>query len=363
MMWGYNNDGQLGDNTIASKSSPIQTIAYGANWKQASAELYHIAAVKTDGTLWCWGRNLYGQLGDNTTVKKSSPIQTTAFGTNWKQVACGYQFTAAIKADGTLWTWGANSGQIGDNTVTPRSSPVQTVAFGTNWKQVACGSYHMAAIKTDGTLWSWGFGTSGQLGDNAAVSRSSPVQTVTFGTNWKQVACGDLHTAATKQDGTLWVWGYNKDNSNTFIAGQLGDNSGVTARSSPVQTVAFGTNWKQVTCNQANVSAVKTDGTLWSWGFGTSGQLGDNAAVSRSSPVQTVAFGTNWKQATCGWNNTFGIKIDGTLWSWGTNTNGGLGDNTITNRSSPVQTILYGNTWKSIISGNEFTAAIKDGDF
>jgi alpha-tubulin suppressor-like RCC1 family protein len=161
----------------------------------------HTAAIKTDGTLWTWGRNFYGQLGDNTTADKSSPIQTIASGTNWKLVAGGYSHTAAIKTDGTLWLWGRNSyGGLGDSTITPKSSPVQTVSGGTNWKLVGGGRYHTTSIKTDGTLWTWGHNQYGNLGDNTVTHRSSPIQTVSGGTNWIQVAGGGYHTVCIRDD-------------------------------------------------------------------------------------------------------------------------------------------------------------------
>jgi alpha-tubulin suppressor-like RCC1 family protein len=347
--WGRDSYGQLGDNTTVNKSSPVQTIAGGTNWKQIACGYYHITSIKTDGTLWTWGRNNNGQLGDNSITNKSSPVQTIAGGTNWKQVAAGQYHTAAIKTDGTLWTWGYNgNGQLGDNTITHKSSPVQTIAGGTNWKQVACG-YHTAAIKTDGTLWTWGNNSYGQLGDNSFTYKSSPVQTIAGGTNWKQVAAGQYHTAAIKTDGTLWTWGYNGN-------GQLGDNT-ITHKSSPVQTIAGGTNWKQVACGY-HTAAIKTDGTLWTWGNNSYGQLGDNSITNKSSPVQTICGGTNWKQVACGSSHTVAIKTDGTLWTWGRNNNGQLGDNSITNKSSPVQTIAGGTNWKQVsASGYYYTAA------
>jgi rubredoxin len=274
------------------------------------------------GNLWSWGSNAGGQLGDNTLVSKSSPVQTIAWGSNWKQVSCGYSSsgaTAAIKTDGTLWTWGYNVyGELGDNTLVRKSSPIQTVAFGTNWKQVSSFRESMAAIKTDGTLWLWGDNSYGQLGDNTIVRKSSPVQTIAFGTNWSQVDVGWLNTAAIKTDGTLWIWG---DNSN----GQLGDNT-IVRKSSPVQTIAGGTNWKQVSCskNRLFTAAIKTDGTLWTWGQNSYGQLGDNTITRRSSPVQTIAGGTNWKQISVGSTHTAAIKNDGTLWMWGRNDQGQL---------------------------------------
>jgi alpha-tubulin suppressor-like RCC1 family protein len=355
-LWGFNFRGELGDNTTIKKSSPVQTIAWGSNWKQVACGSYYAAGIKTDGTLWTWGiGTTYGNLGNNTATNMSSPVQTIAFGTNWKSVDCGQTITAAIKTDGTLWAWGDNAyGSLGDNTTISKSSPVQTITFGTNWMKVVCGSYHCAAIKTDGTLWAWGRNTYGQLGDNSVTHRSSPVQTIAGGTNWKNVDCGYRYIAAIKTDGTLWIWG-----DNTY--GQLGDNT-ITRRSSPVQTIAGGTNWKQVSCGQYHTASVKTDGTLWTWGRGDSGQLGDNTAIARSSPVQTIAYGTNWKSVSAGNNSvTAAIKTDGTLWLVGGNSNGDLGDNTIVSKSSPVQTIMYGTNWKEVSAGQD-TAAIQYQD-
>ncbi len=360
--WGNNTFGPLGDNTGVNKSSPVQTIAQGLNWKQISNfGNYHAAAIKTDGTLWCWGLGTSGQLGDNTITSKSSPVQTVTFGTNWVQVACGSGQTAAIKTDGTLWAWGDNAtyGALGDNTTTQRNSPVQTVAFGTNWKQVFCGNFQMAAVKTDGTLWAWGYNYYGQLGDNSTANKSSPVQTIAFGNNWKNISTFNcpsaLHVACIKTDGTLWMWGANTN-------GQLGDNT-VTKRSSPVQTIAGGTNWKQVSVGIDHTAAIKTDGTLWTWGSNTNGCLGDNTTTQRNSPVQTITFGKNWKQVCTGSTFTAAVKTDGTLWTWGLGTSGQLGDNTITSKSSPVQTIMYGTNWKQVASdGTGRAAAIQYQD-
>jgi alpha-tubulin suppressor-like RCC1 family protein len=328
----------------------VQTIAGGTNWQHVVTGAYHIAAIKTDGTLWTWGNNSNGQLGDNTSIAKSSPVQTIAGGTNWKQLA-GAHHIAAIKTDGTLWLWGGNSsGQLGDNTATPKSSPVQTISGGTNWKQVACGTSHTAAIKTDGTLWTWGWNPFGQLGDNTTTDKSSPVQTIAGGTNWQHVVTGAYHIAAIKTDGTLWTWGYNN-------YGQLGNNT-ATPKSSPVQTISGGTNWKQVAGGVYQTAAIKTDGTLWSWGRNDYGQLGDNTNANKSSPVQTIAAGTNWKLVAGGWYHTAAIKTDGTLWTWGNNPSGGLGDNTTTSKSSPVQTISGGTNWKQLAGGAQHTAAI-----
>ena len=170
---------------------------------------------------------------------------------------------AAIKTDGTLWVWGEGVyGKLGNAAITDRLTPVTTFAGGTNWKQVsATGSYHTAAIKTDGTLWSWGQATFGLLGINLGfpfydVSTSTPVTTFAGGTNWKQVSCGGVHTTAIKTDGTLWVWGYGPYGS--LGIGAVSGPYGIPVILTPVTTFAGGTNWKQVSAGFFSTAAVKS---------------------------------------------------------------------------------------------------------
>jgi alpha-tubulin suppressor-like RCC1 family protein len=287
--------------------------------------------------LWTWGNGSYGRLGDNTTTNKSTPVTTFVGGTNWKQVSAGYRNTAAIKTDGTLWTWGTGTFvQLGDNTTTNKSTPVTTFAGGTNWKQVKLGRRHCAAIKTDGTLWTWGLGDSGRLGDNTITNKSTPVTTFAGGTNWKQVSAGYSYTAAIKTDGTLWTWGRGNE-------GQLGDNT-VTTKSTPVTTFAGGTDWKQVSAGNYHCAAIKTDGTLWTWGRGNDGILGDNTITNKSTPVTTFAGGTNWKQVSSGSDHCAAIKTDGTLWTWGNGGNGRLGalqNSTVSGTINNTSNIFY----------------------
>lgn len=361
--YGDNQSGQLGDNTVVRKSSPIQTVTGGVNWQQMACSGFltvgATAGVKTDGTLWNWGLNTNGNLGDNTTVSKSSPVQTVTFASNWKQVSISRHLSAAIKKDGTLWTWGiGTSGQLGDSTAVSKSSPVQTVAFNTNWMQVSAGYYHIAAVKTDGTLWSWGLNANGQLGDGTTVNKSSPVQTVTFDTTWQQVSCGYRFTVATKTDGTLWTWGRNG-------RGVLGDGTTV-AKSSPVQTAAYGNNWRKTIDCQSNFSyssgGIKTDGTLWMWGRNAYGELADNTTVDKSSPIQTISGGTSWKMVAGGYRQISALKIDGTIWNWGNNAYGQLGDNTTVSKSSPIQTVVGGTNWRQTSCGWQHNIATTNGN-
>jgi alpha-tubulin suppressor-like RCC1 family protein len=320
-IWGSNVSGKLGINNTDTRSIPVTTFAGGNNWKQVACGGYnfsdgHTAAIKTDGSLWTWGRNSAGQLGINQgNVTRNTPVTTFAGGNTWKQVACGQLHTAAIKTDGTLWTWGRNNeGQLGINNTANRSIPVTTFAGGTDWKQVSAGGNgfgaHTIAIKTDGSLWGWGGNERGQVGDNTTTNRSTPVTTFAGGNTWKSVGCGSRHTGAVKTDGTLWMWGFNEPK----VLGVGGGVGSGTSRLTPVTTFTGGTNWKQISGGGYHTSAVKTDGTLWVWGSNTNnnGQLGVNSTAEKDVPVTTFAGGNNWKQVSCGEFHTSAIRTNET---------------------------------------------------
>ena len=369
-IWGLSSSGQVGDNTFVNRSTPVTTFAGGANWKQVSCGRSHVAAIKSDGTLWTWGSNGQGQLGNNAAASRLTPVTTFAGGTNWKQVSCSEFNTAAIKTDGTLWVWGSpTNGMLGINDFNfNRSTPQTTFAGGTNWNQVSCGKFHTAAIKTDGTLWIWGQNTRGQLGVglNDVTTRATPVPVTTFvGENkWKQVACGDTHTAAIKTDRTLWTWGSNG-------SGELGNGGNVfngTCIPQEIQGISEGflvKTWKQVSCSGSATAVSKTDGTLWMWGSNYSGGLGNNTTTSTNTPVTTFAGGTNWKQVCIRGGSSVAIKTDGTLWVWGYNPAGLIGTNDATQRNTPVTTFAGGTNWNQVSCGGYQSvtmAAIRTSD-
>ena len=349
--WGNNAYGQLGTFDTTDRCTPVTTFIGSINWKQVACGYRQITAIKTDGTLWAWGTNTYGQLGLGDKTDRCTPVQVSTTINYWKQVSCKKNHTAAIRNDGTLWTWGLNSnGELGNNTIVDTCTPIVTSSGGTNWKQVACGDFFTVAIKTDGTLWTWGKNNSGQLGINNAETRCTPVQTSSGGTTWKQVACGYDHVAAIKTDGTLWIWGNN-------IFGQLGTFD-TTDRCTPVTTYVGGTNWKQVACAGRHTAAIKTDGTLWTWGNNASRQLATFDATHRCTPTTTYVGGTTWKQIDCGSYHMSSIKTDGTLWTWGTNSYGQLGTFDTTDRCTPVTTYVGGTNWKQVSGGGNNTAAV-----
>ena len=343
--FGRNDQSQLGDGTAIDKSSPVQIGAL-TNWASVSGGSVHSLATKTDGTLWAFGNNSNGQLGSADTFN-ISPAQIGAL-TNWASVASGAHHSLGLKTDGTIWSFGKNNnGQLGDGTTVSKSSPVQIGAL-TNWASVASGWNHSFAIKTDSTVWSWGSNSYGQLGDGTAINKSSPVQIGAL-TGWASVAGGSDHSLAIMTDGTLWTWG-----SDNF--GQLG-NGGYGSISSPAQ-VGNLTNWTKVVAGYEHSLALKTDGTMWSWGYNAYGQLGDGTNITKSSPVRVGSLTTNWTNIAAGFSQSFALKADGTLWSFGSNNRGRLGDQTTIDKSSPVQIGTLTN-WASISGGINHFVGLK----
>jgi len=302
-----------------------------------SGSPYWMAAIKNNGTLWSWGNNSYGALGLSDTTVRSSPVQVGVSST-WTQVFGGYQFAIALQSNGTLWSWGLNSfGQLGTSNQTNYSSPIQ---IGSNlWTQIACGYQQTLAIQTNGTLWSWGLNSYGQLGLNTTVGISSPVQVGVL-SSWTQVACGFYHTIATQSNGTLWTWGYN-------VSGLLGLGD-TTNRSSPVQVGTL-TIWKQISAGGLATLVLQSNGTLWTWGYNVQGGLGLNDTTNRSSPTQVGTL-SSWTQVTGGAYSTLAIQNNGTLWSWGNNSYGQLGLNTTVGISSPVQVGVL-SSWTRVACG------------
>jgi len=321
--WGDNNYGQLGDGTNTSSSTPIQ-IGVETGWLAISAGVDYTIGLKTDGSLWAWGQNGYGRLGDGTNTSRNTPVQI-GIETDWAEISADLVHTIALKTDGSLWAWGNNSsGQLGDGTNTNRNTPVQ-IGVETDWLTISVCFDHTIGLKTDGSLWAWGNNGYGQLGDGTNTSRNTPVQ-IGIETDWSAISAGTYYTMALKADGSLWAWGQNG-------SGELGDGTN-TDRNTPVQ-IGIETDWSAISTGWFHTIALKTDGSLWAWGDNGSGQLGDGTNTNRNTPVQ-IGVETDWS-AISGNFSTIALKTNGSLWAWGENGSGQLGDGTNTNRRSPVQ--------------------------
>lgn len=345
--WGSNFYGEIGDGTNTERDAPIQN-GKTTNWQTiSSGNSHHTLSVKTDSSLWSWGQNDYGQIGDSSTLDRNRPTRIGLLKT-WKSAAVGYNHSMALKVDGSLWAWGRNDyGQLGDNTNIDKIAPVQ-IGTDTDWNIIMCGDFFSFGIKNDGSLWGWGVNQSGELGDGSKENKNVPTQ---IGTDkdWKNISSGFGFTLATKTDGSLWAWGWN-------LYGQIGDATN-DDKSTPTQ-IGTDKDWKNIYANAYHSMALKTDGSLWTWGYNSSGQLGDGTKTDKNIPTH-IGTGIDWNFISGGVDHTTALKSDGTMWAWGYNTDGELGDGTTTDKIIPTQ-IGKVVDWKFIAGGAAHSIALKN---
>ena len=368
--WGNNINGQLGDASVISKSSPVQigTIAGVSKvFATSGSNLPASFAIKSDGSLYAWGVNTNGRLGNNSVAALNAPALVSS--SSWTSVSIGGSHAVAIRNDGALFGWGSYAGTAdfpGINSYGAGAyvkSDGSLFTFGSNtdgllgsntsetfttFTKIAGGGEQGLAIKPDGSLWSWGGNSNGELGQLNRVNKSSPVQIGT--SSWALISSWGFYTLAIRSDGALFTWGDN-------TTGQLGQLDRAH-RSSPIQ---IGTSsWTVASaCDFSGTSfAIRSDGTLWGWGNNGNGQLGQLDQVHRSSPVQ---IGTSsWTSVSSGKYPTFttaAIRSDGALFTWGDNTIGQLGQLDLVHRSSPVQ--IGTSSWTSIGSIGAVVSALR----
>jgi RHS repeat-associated protein len=335
--WGADRDGELGDGvnindgSATDKSAPVQTLNLtGVTAISAGNELS--VARKSDGTAWAWGKNIGGSLGNGTTSSSSVPVRVGSL-TGVTAVAAGGSHGLAVKSDGTAWAWGYNFyGELGNGTNTNSSVPVRVGTL-TGVVAVAAGQSFSAALKSDGTVWAWGSNIDGQLGDHSTKNSNTPVQVKGL-TGVTKIATGGFHGLALKSDGTVWGWGGN-------FYGQLGIGN-TTNQTTAVQVTQL-TGVTAIGTGQGSHSlAVKSDGTVWAMGWNAWGQLGNGTNTNSSVPVRVSNLNGVAEVAT---GTTFSVarKTDGTVWAWGQNTAGELGNGTTTTSNVPVQTAGFAN--------------------
>jgi alpha-tubulin suppressor-like RCC1 family protein len=345
LVWGNNDHGQLGDGTNKSRSTPMQVNGLD-HIIAIAAGTDHSLALRDDGTVWAWGDNYHGTLGDGTTEDRLTPVQVSSL-TNVKSIAAGNMVSLALKDDGTLWAWGFNKrGGLGDGTVDDRLTPVQVIGI---VDVIEIGDKGTFAITDNGRVWAWGDNTIvafsdniyniyGILGDNDSQIRPIPFQ-VEQASDVKSITNGVLHTVFLKEDGTVWTWGINSN-------GQLGadiqiDDQVVTI--TPVNVSGLN-NIKDISAGGYYTLALKNDGTVWKWGQDYYVIPSMSGVFSKSISIPTQINGLDGvKDISSGDKFFIALKDDGSLWGWGYNENGqvGTGKNFI---SSPVKIIEGSNT-------------------
>jgi alpha-tubulin suppressor-like RCC1 family protein len=336
--WGLDPAGRPAGSPFTSVNAP-QWIATNGTWSAVDAGSDHTMSLQVNGTLWGWGNNGGGRLGNGTFINTNSP-QPVSSNLTWRTVSTGGGHTVAILADGTLWSWGNNYvGQLGDDTYTGSLTPKQ-IGTNDNWQAVSAGAEHTVALRADGSLWTWGANFDGELGNGTFTYTNTP-QPIGTNATWRAVAAGgvlDGHSLAIRSDGTLWAWGDN-------FWGQLGDGHMFT-KTNTLQQIGTNTNWQTIAAGGTHSVALQADGSLWTWGFNEDGQLGNgtDGPFTNVTKPQRIGTATDWVAITAGGNHTVALKSDGTLWAWGDNGWGQLGIGTDDDANTP-QPVLGGAVW------------------
>jgi len=350
--WGRNGSGQLGDGTATSSiSSPVSVVGGLSNWIQLDGGMYHTIGLRADGTAYTWGLNHRGQLGTGDTSNRSSPGSVIGGITNWAQVSAGYYQCLGVTSTGIAYGWGfSNSGRLGDGGGTQsRLSPV-TVVGGLTWSRVSAGQHHGLGLTTTGIAYAWGRNSYGALGDGTVTSRLSPVTVVGGITNWTQLSGGGFSSLGLTSTGIAYAWGLN-------TGGQLGDGT-TTSRLSPVSVIGGITNWSQLSAGGGHSVGVTSTGIAYGWGYNGNGRLGDGTTTGTSSPVSVIGGITNWIQVVGGGNHSLGLTSTGVVYGWGRNVFGQLGDNTATSRLSPVTVVGGISAWIQIEAGDHHSLGL-----
>lgn len=313
--WGWNIHGQLGNGTIINVLIPTQ-VSTETDWSEISIlHGNHAIAIKTDGTLWGWGANYYGQVGSTSNNNSSNyilnPIQI-GNDSDWAKIATGRNNSFAIKKDGSLWASGINtSGQlgIGNNSHT---DVFTQVGKETDWFKVAPGSNHTLALKSDGTIWTWGSNHNGQLGTGNNIDQNTPIQVGSLD-SWTDIFSGLNFNIVKKFDNSLWSFGEN-------VNGQLGIGNNLDINT-PTQ-IGNSMDWQDVAAGSFHVLAIKNNGTLWDWGFIPNG---DGVTYSQNNPEQ-IGVSNDWQEIKTGDYNFMATNANNEFYLWGSNNYGQLGN-------------------------------------
>jgi alpha-tubulin suppressor-like RCC1 family protein len=318
--WGYNGFGQLGNGSTTDSSSPEQVQGL-AGMTAVAAGFFHSAALKSDGTVWVWGDNGYDQLGvgGGNVAISAAPLQVAGL-RDVKAIAASGGHTLALKNDGSVWAWGWNAyGQLGIGSVANATAPVQLPGLH-GVGAIAAGFFHSLALNFDGSAWSWGYNGHGQLGNGATADSILPSQVAGahaagLGTI-KSLAAGGGHSLALKSDGTVWAWGWNG-------FGQLGNGS-LADSSLPLQVSGVNAG-SAIAAGFFHSVALNRDGKLQAWGYNAYGQLGDGSTTDASIPTPVIQVASVASIAASN-HHSLALKHDGTLWAWGWNDDGELGN-------------------------------------
>lgn len=327
--WGVNTYGQIGKGIEDGTRNP-EPVAVAGTLTATKVALgrWHSCSRRTDGSVRCWGYNGQGQIGDNSNVNRPSPV--TVGVTNAIDIWAGEHHTCALRADLRLYCWGVNgSGRLGDNSTTDRRAPVLVSGITPAIRKVAPGGSHTCAVTVGGDVWCWGDNTAGQLANGTTTGRSLVPTRVSGVTDAVDIASGSAHTCIVRSGGSVSCWGRND-------AGQLGTGN-TTPRVVPTALSSLSAIVEIAASGTANRTCARdADGTVWCWGEGSFGSIGDGSTETRLSPVRVLEGA---ESLAVGWRHTCARMSDGGLRCWGNNQLGQLGDGSTEHRSSPARVV------------------------
>jgi alpha-tubulin suppressor-like RCC1 family protein len=332
--WGQGTDGELGDGSATTRSMPVTVSTLAGRLGSRAGALapglgYHSCAVSTGGAVRCWGYNGSGQLGDASTTTRNTPVSVTYWTSAAAAAAVGGSHTCILSSSGYVYCTGYNGyGQLGDGTTTSRSTASSSVPGLGTALAITAGEYHTCALTTGGAVYCWGSNGYGQLGDTTTTSRGTVAVVSGLSNGVMAIAAGGYHTCALKTNGSVWCWGYN-------AYGQLG-NGNTTQQTSPVAVTTLTSGIAAIAAGGSHSCAVSNAGAVSCWGYNSSGQLGDNTTTQRTSPVAVSGATSDVASVTAGWSFTCALTTGGAAKCWGNNGYGQLGDNTTANKSAPI---------------------------
>ncbi len=352
--WGWNRYGQLGDNSWTDHLTPVDVAGLASGVTALAAGWYHTCALTSGGGVKCWGQNQYGQLGDNGTATRLTPGEVTGLTSGVVAIAAGYAHTCALTGGGGVKCWGWNEyGQLGDNGNSYRGAPVDVVGLASGVTALAAGWYHACALTSGGGIKCWGQNEYGQLGDNSFGYRLTPVEVAELTSGVIGLAAGHDHTCALISGGGVKCWGRND-------YGQLGDDTYVH-RLTPVNVTGLASGVTAIAAGYGHTCALTSSGGVKCWGWNYYGQLGDNSGTQSPIPVDVAGLTSGVTALTAGWKHTCALTSGGGVTCWGANSYGQLGNNSTTGRSTPVEVVGLASGVIAIAAGDYHTCALTSG--
>ena len=339
-VFGGGGGGVLGNTTGSNELTPI-LIPNSSTWIYLKSNRSASFAITSSGTLWATGANFFGSLG-NGNATPTTTFQQIGNQSNWKVIDGDEDFTIALKTNNTLWAWGHNNyHQLGNGNTTDSYTPIQ-ISPDADWRMIeSAGNDASFALKNNGTMWGWGNNNSFILGDDNIFSYLATPTQINTDNDWRTITCGTSHALAIKTNGTLWAWGdYGFGQTgidlNNLPAGWLGPHV-------PRQ-IGTDNNWQSLAAGAKTSMGIKTDGTLWVWGVNNVNQLGDGTNINRRFVPYQIGTDTNWASINSGFQYCIALKTDGSMWAWGDNTYGQLGNGTTDNILVPTLVNVTGCT-------------------